>query len=202
MSDDLSIAENINTPAEQLVKLADTEDRKILAAIAKNPNTPIDLLIKLAGEYLNEIGLNPALELILVENPNFIADIYYEHFYYCEEDYEDYESISILLADWFVKLAASHHDRDIRIYIASNKHTSALYLEKLATDESDRVRANVAHHKNTPPSILEKLSQYEDVCGYVRGKVAGNINTPMYLLERLAKEQNTFIKEVRFVPGE
>ena len=48
MSENLSIAENINTPAEQLVKLANTEDKKILAAIAKNKNTPAYLLIKLS----------------------------------------------------------------------------------------------------------------------------------------------------------
>jgi len=223
MSEELSLAENINTPADRLVKLAKTEDKKILAAIAKNPNTPIDLLIKLAGEYLYEIGENPALDLILFENPNFISDIYYDehehYYYYCETDYEDYDSISILLPDWFVKLASSDRDPDIRIYIASNKHTSALYLEQLATDESDRVRANVAHHKNTPPSILEKLSQdedhmvkqcvainkntpipileklsqYQDTWGIIRGQVAGNINTPVYILEKLAKEEDRYL---------
>ncbi|WP_161938065.1 hypothetical protein [Mastigocoleus testarum] len=50
MSKNLELAENINTPVEELIELAaNTNDKRVLAAIAKNPNTPIDLLIELAG---------------------------------------------------------------------------------------------------------------------------------------------------------
>ena len=100
MSEELKIAENINTPADRLRELSKTKEREILAAIAKNPNTPIDLLVELADEYLDEIGFNPALALILLEYPNFMADIFYRHFY----DYQNALisiSFETKLPSWF-----------------------------------------------------------------------------------------------------
>ncbi len=78
-SENLILAEDINTKAEKLRELAKTDDEKVLAAIVRNPNTPVDLLIELAGECLDEIGENIALDLILFEYPNFIKDISEEH---------------------------------------------------------------------------------------------------------------------------
>ena len=61
MSTDLSIAENVNTPAAKLRELvAKTKDTKVVAAVVRNPNIPIDLLLELAFDYLDEIGKNPA----------------------------------------------------------------------------------------------------------------------------------------------
>lgn len=69
-SENLILAEDINTKAEKLRELAKTDDEKVLAAIVRNPNTPVDLLIELAGECLEEIiGENIALDLILFEYP-------------------------------------------------------------------------------------------------------------------------------------
>lgn len=117
MSKNLELAENINTPAEELMELAaNTNDKCVLAAIAKNPNTPIDLLIELAGgrytffgDYklaercIREIGNNPALELILLENPNLVADIYYKNFHHNSKQ-ENNKLSCISIASWFFKL--------------------------------------------------------------------------------------------------
>lgn len=69
-SERLKSAQNPTTPVETLKKLAALEDRAILEAIASNPNSPLELLIQLAGDYLAEIGKNPALELILSKQAN------------------------------------------------------------------------------------------------------------------------------------
>ena len=82
MSENLKIAEDVNTTAVQLRELANNiKDLAVLIAIAKNPNTPPDLLIELAyyKECFDEIGNNPALELILMESPGLIEDIYSMH---------------------------------------------------------------------------------------------------------------------------
>ena len=190
MSENLSIAEDINTKAEQLRELAKTGDEKVLAAIARNPNTPSELLVELAGEYLDEIGNNPALELILFENPNFIEDISYKHF----EDflYKHEKCCSIWLPDWFFKLAVFHSNYEIRSLIASNFHTPVSYLGKLAKDEHEYVRSGVADNENTPSFLLEKLAEDED--SDVRERVGFNENTPISLLEKLAEDESFWVR--------
>ena len=187
MSKNLIIAENINTPAEQLRELADTEDDKaILAAIARNPNTPIDLLIELASKYLDEIGQNPALELILIEHPNFIADIYYE----LDDDKICSETF---LPEWFIKLGSNHSESNIRYFIAINKSTSASYLQQLANDKNSYVRRGVAKNENIPVCVLEQLAKDEHK--FVKKEIIKNPNTPISILEQLAPEVEDILKE-------
>jgi len=69
----LELAQNPNTNAKTLLKLASlSNESSVLAAIARNPNSPPELLIQLAGEYFEEIAKNPAIKLILIEQPDFV----------------------------------------------------------------------------------------------------------------------------------
>ena len=190
MSEELKIAENINTPAERLRELSKTKEREILAAIAKNPNTPPDLLVELAGEYLDEIGFNPALDLILFENPNFIHEIFFKHF---SDDHNGGKVYSgTKLPNWFLKLGLNHPYPLIRDCIAQNTDTPANYLEKLAKDEDREVRLEVARNENTPIHILEKLA--EDENDEVRSWVAYNKNNSVCALEKLAQDKSAGVR--------
>ena len=107
-SKQLKLAKNPNTPAEELIELAKIEDKEILALIAKNPNTPPNLLVELAGVYPDEIGENPALSLILMEYPNFLSDIYHEHFDFLKaitvRDFSRFNDLMTrILPEWFLK---------------------------------------------------------------------------------------------------
>ena len=156
-AEQLFIAENPNTPAARLVELALSEDVKILKAIARNPNTPPSLLVKLSDEFLEEIGENPALSLILIENPNLVEDIYNKHFshYYPEKNINP-------ASNWFLKASAIHSNSKIREFVARSHRTSNLLLEQLATDSVAEVRIAVASNSNTPEPLLEKLSSDPD----------------------------------------
>jgi hypothetical protein len=46
-----------------------------LAAVASNPNTPVETLLRLAGAYPEQFCANPALPLLLLENPNLLAEM-------------------------------------------------------------------------------------------------------------------------------
>lgn len=152
----LEIANNTNTPALELEKLATlTTNREILKAIAKNPNTSPSTLLDLAGKYLEEIGENPALELIFLENPSFIADIFYQH--YSDRSYEEERTVTPF-PEWFVSKAFKHSDSKIREYIAENTFTPIFYLEKLAKDKNELVRIQVAANRKTLSKTLAKLS--------------------------------------------
>jgi len=132
-SERLKSAQNPTTPVETLKKLAALEDRAILEAIASNPNSPLELLIQLAGDYLAEIGKNPALELILSKQANALDCLLdrYEakHFY----------------ARWsippsFLPFAAKSSSPVRRLTVAINDATPHHILEKLAEDPIDLVR--------------------------------------------------------------
>ncbi|MDJ0532006.1 MAG: HEAT repeat domain-containing protein [Xenococcaceae cyanobacterium MO_207.B15] len=196
MSEYLTIAENINTSADQLRELvAKTSDSEIVAAVARNPNIPIDLLIHLAWDYLHETDKNPALELILVENPNLVEDIYYTYFesasphFYKPDCYGGgTDSFFLRLPHWFLNNGLKHPDENIRSLVAGNINTPEEYLEQLAEDESWQVKTAVAHSPITPAKLLEKLAEDEDED--VRIAVAENTNTPVFVLQRLAIEES------------
>ena len=146
----LEIAENPNTPATQLVQLALTENVKILKAIACNPNTPPNLLVELSGEFLEEIGENPTIELILMENPNFIENIFDRHkdSTYCHPE--------TYLPLWYLEKAKKHSNRNLRRLVARSEHTPISFLKKLIKDPEPFVRAEVIFNDNTPTSLLFK----------------------------------------------
>ena len=138
----LKIAKNPNTPADLLRELAAlTSDEVVKARISSNPNTPPDLLVELAGECLEEIGENPALELILMENPNFIENIFdrLEDWIYCYP--EPY------LPLWYLEKARKHSNCSLRCLVASSKHTPISFLKELIKDPNPFVRSNVIKHK-------------------------------------------------------
>ncbi len=54
------------------------------------------------------------------------------------------------------------------------------------------VRSYAARNKNTPVSILEKLSNDENV--YVRSSVAKNIKTPISILEKLSNDEHYYVR--------
>jgi hypothetical protein len=55
-------------------KFFDSAD-ETLAAVASNPNTPVESLMRLAGVFPEQFCANPALPLLLLENPNLPAEM-------------------------------------------------------------------------------------------------------------------------------
>ncbi|MGF1485623.1 MAG: hypothetical protein ACFBSE_00735, partial [Prochloraceae cyanobacterium] len=206
----LELAENPNTPAPILQDLvASTEDKEVLAAIARNPNSSPDLLVELAGDYLEEIGQNPALKLILLENYNFVEDIYCQNF--------QNRQLNKPLPKWFLDLAIKQDNSGIKAFVIKNKYTPISYLESLSCDRDIQVKkclaenvnsssilfelakdselkASVAYNKNTPLSLLEKLANDEKF--FVREMTAGNQNSSLEILEDLANDRYSRIRVV------
>lgn len=188
MNDFLSIANNRNTPASILVDLAaSTQDKKILRAIAQNPNSPPDLLVELAGDYLEEIGNNPALDLMLMEVPDLILKIHERHFQYTYNGH-------IPIPNWYLKLATSHNKSELRQFIAENEIIPISYLERLSEDPCPLVRCGVAINYRTPISILEKLAL--DPEPVVKIGLVSNPHSPLSVLEQFADDRNENVKSL------
>jgi len=141
LEEQLEIAQNVTTPANKLIKLGKVavklQNEKVLSEIAKNPNSPPDLLIELAAGYLGcciddlylkAIANNPVIDLILLENPNFLEKLY--------DRLEKYgfEIFVKKLPDKFLKLASTSCYSSLRSFAASNENSPREILEELAND--------------------------------------------------------------------
>jgi hypothetical protein len=83
---------------------------------------------------------------------------------------------------------AKDNDNIVRCEVARNSNTSPETLDLLANDENSFVRRNVAENTNTPPEALERLANDKEWA--VRCRVAINHNTSPETLERLAIDKN------------
>ncbi|MGF1488494.1 MAG: hypothetical protein ACFBSE_15520 [Prochloraceae cyanobacterium] len=196
----LEIARDITTPANKLIKLGkvavELQNEEVLNQIAKNPNSPPDLLIELAigylgccidDLYLEAIANNPAIDLILLENPNFLENLY--------DRLEKYglEIFIKKLPDKFLKIASTSCYSSLRYFTASNENSPREILEKLANDPEIHIKEAVARNKNTPIYILEKLANEAEE--WIKESLAENKNTPVDILNRLAEDPSDLVRK-------
>ena len=127
---------------------------------------------------------------------DLIKEIYYKDFVPLYNPVFSQKPEEANLSENFIQGGLNHPLRQIRSFIATNKNTPPLYLEKLAEDESWIVRNSVAANSNTPEKLLEKLAKdssphvklalldREDISDFLR----------LELLEDLAKSNDRYIK--------
>jgi hypothetical protein len=71
------VAQNPNTDVELLRNLANSNYASIREAVTRNPNTPTDLLVyRLGDEFPGQFLENPVFNLLMLENPNFLDELY------------------------------------------------------------------------------------------------------------------------------
>lgn len=173
----LEEALNENTSAENLQKLVREIDERnfsysgddaIYRAVARNPNTPPDTLKELFSEHgcPFEVLDNPVLELLLLENSNFINELFENHIYHFYDREEPFECLDT----W----AASHQNKFIRIAVAKNLEALEIVLEELVQDSDREVRLAIANNKMTARDALKKLFEDEDI--KVRNAAMKNYN--------------------------
>ncbi|BAZ41816.1 leucine rich repeat variant [Calothrix sp. NIES-4101] len=192
-----------NTPTERLREIVRKGNKTIRNAVARNPNTPPDILIECFYEFPNHVLNNPALELILLENPNFLNELVSNNPFVFNDELPLFfvewasrhpkesirESVATSIQTPFHILAylAADVDEDVRYKVAENHKTPSYSLAQLAVDNSYKIRIAVAENITTTSETLEKLAQDEDE--NVRSKVAANERTPLETLEMLARDK-------------
>jgi hypothetical protein len=72
---DRMLAMHPNAPPEILAKLARSTDRLTRRGVTLNPQTPKDALVALAPSFPGEFFLNPAFDLLLLEEPNLLQGL-------------------------------------------------------------------------------------------------------------------------------
>lgn len=71
----LEEAQNPQTAPQRLRALASERSPEVRRAVARNPNTPEDVLLRLAVHFPEEVLANPLIDLLLLVNPNWLAEI-------------------------------------------------------------------------------------------------------------------------------
>ena len=88
-----------------------------------------------------------------------------------------------------IALVAGFSDPDRRRQATSGGVSAAAILRRLASDEADTIRVDVAAHPRCPPDALARLSA--DGHGRARIAVANNPNTPAVTLGLLASDSSS-----------
>jgi hypothetical protein len=73
---DRLIASSKRAGSDTLKKLSRSADDLTRECVTGNPNTSLELLNNLADEYPRAFLLNPAFDLIVLENPGFLENLY------------------------------------------------------------------------------------------------------------------------------
>ncbi len=142
-------------------KVLETQDRNAKIAAVRNPSTPIDIIEKLAKDS------DEMVRAILIDGLHLPLHV--------KLLMTNDASINIRC-----KLAQKHTYRDTPVEV----------LEKLANDESAKVRAIVAANSCTPVINLIQLANDPDYD--IKKSLVTNHNTPVEVLNRLGLEEGIF----------
>jgi hypothetical protein len=109
------VAQNANAAPDLLQYFSRSLDNIIRKNVAGNPNTPTEMLLELGAEFPQKLLDNPVFSLLLLENPNFVADM----------PLVTLQNLLILdeVPPQFLELATSHDDVEVLLTIAMNPKT-------------------------------------------------------------------------------
>jgi Leucine rich repeat variant len=148
-------AEDVSTDPELLRELARSQDKDIRRAVAANPNTPADVLLRLGAEFPEQLVENPVFSLLLLENPNLVAEI----------PLPTLRSILRLdnVPQFILEQAADKADVEVQLALANNIQTTKKVLERLTQSRDAKVAESARLHVNFAGELtletLKKLAQ-------------------------------------------
>ncbi|MEW6491455.1 MAG: hypothetical protein AB1589_02730 [Cyanobacteriota bacterium] len=168
----LAVAMNLQTSTVVLEKLIQSRDAQVAEAAR--------LHVNIAGE-MNEGWDEVAQKACQVFGNTDSAQ---------REYLEEFVKRS-LIPEFVLEHLASHKDKSIREFVASNPNTPVQLLKQLAQDKDIDVRRCVARNPNTPLKLLQQLTQDED--NYVRLCIACKPDLPVQILKLLKLDHNILV---------
>lgn len=219
--DALTEATQATTPPRRLARLAAHPAAEVRRAVAANPNTPTPVLLRLAVHFPEEVLHNPVLDLLLLENPNLLAEM----------RPESRERLLGSPACWgeFVRWALKYGEEEDLLALCRNPLLSQEALEALLGHPSEKVRQAARLHLGfrgaevsaeaavleapteadsaqlfdalalglVPPWLLGRIAQAPDYA--LRQAVAAHPHAPPEILARLLLDE---AEEVRRAAAE
>ncbi len=204
------VAKHPNAAPELLRELASSANAATRKGVATNPNAPTDVLLKL-GEFPGQLLDNPVFPMLLLENPNLLAEVSIARLRTLLK--RDVVPESFL--EW---VARESNDGVVLLTVAIYPNTPKTALEKLTQSQMRQVALAAQLHVNSAGEMIAgwdeaaraaikttSLEKDQDIeaqlwaLGFipelflpvlhpdVHIAIAQNPNTPGYLLEELAK---------------
>ncbi|NJM77612.1 MAG: hypothetical protein HC852_19855 [Acaryochloridaceae cyanobacterium RU_4_10] len=145
------VAKNPNTSPDFLKELGSHSDAAIRKNVVGNPNTPPEVLLKLAGQFPGQLLDNPVFDLLLLENPNFLANL-------SESSLRSLLKRDIV-PESFLEWAANHKDGGVLMAVVMNPSTPKSALE-IIVENCRRKGASKLIHPSNHPIYFDCLRQW------------------------------------------
>ena len=176
VEDDLEVAKNPATPADDLTDLYEkSKSKKVKLAVLRNPNTSTKLLLERA-----EMTEDDELQAI-VENPSRIMGrISNDPDWSAIETYIAMETEDVEV----LRELAMHHDPDVRKFVAIRDLTPIEIKLALADDPSEAVAFFMAGDVDMPDEVLFKLAKSR--FQVVKVELATNVHNEEVMRELVA----------------
>jgi hypothetical protein len=127
------VAQNPSTPGELLRALSKMKRPLLQQAVALNPNTPLQVLLRLADAFPVALQ-NPALPLLLLENPNPI-----EQLPRGELRFVRHSETPLLILEQAISL----NNEQVALWVAQNPSLPPHILSELAESPLHQVRQQI-----------------------------------------------------------
>lgn len=134
-----------DTTAEELAELIKTGNANVCKQVAQHPNTSPETLKELFIVFPVEVLNNPVIDLLLLENPNFLTELYNSNSI-CLGHF----TLPLFYLEWAIN---NIEYSKVRCSIATSTKTPLSILEKLALDKNAKVRSYVARNPNISENI-------------------------------------------------
>lgn len=177
------VARNFCADPKLLRKLATSPDQDVRCGVAVNPNVPVDVLFKLGEEFPKQLLENPALSLLLLENPNLFDTL-------------PHPTVNSILKEeriptFFLNWAINHRRINFSIWLAKQPDTPQRTLVEQATrsiaEQSEpwcEFLESVIQDPNTPDDVLELIATRDD---RLRNPMMDRVDTALVARPKLPK---------------
>ena len=217
-------ANDVLTSPARLTVLSVHRDATIRQAVAANPNTPSRVLERLSVMFPEAFFANPILDLLSLENPNFIADLPVwarsrmlacenapEGFLRWAEQFGNDEALLAVCANRgalqaMLERLCDHHDANVaraaQLHVNSNREPTqgvgTMTLTQILQDETlerDTETLKALLVANlATPEVLEVLATDNDAD--VRKGVGQHAGVPSSILEKLAADDDEDVRTI------
>ncbi|MGI0483596.1 HEAT repeat domain-containing protein, partial [Geminocystis sp. CENA526] len=170
------VAKNPHCPPNLLAELAQNEERLVRQAVTNNPNTSKETLLNLGAEFPEEFLDNPIFDLLLLENPSFLAEI-------PKSTLESIVKLEKFPQPFFTWVLDNSNDNDpLLMALLSNPNLTREHLERLSSHKNSLIAQEAKLHinwnekiENTGDAIKKALNQSALVVPESKGNIFVNL---------------------------
>jgi Leucine rich repeat variant len=182
----IALAENLiqaqlaaepSTDSELLRELASSTDQKTREAVVGNSNTPDDVLLKLGAEFPSQLLDNPVFPLLLLENPNLVAEIPFPTL----QSILRQENVPV----YILEQAANKADLEVQLALVKNVQTPQSVLSRLTQSQHPQVVESARLHINLAGELTEGYEQ--KIREVIQGTIPPAYNVDIHSLTVLAQ---------------